>query len=215
MQIRFGEFTFDRDQRLLLRGNEAVHLTPKAMNLLEVLIENRPRAMSKTELLDLVWPDATVEEGNLKSVIAEIRRALGDEGKDSTYVRTVYGHGYAFSGDAATEDSRPHFELRSAIYVLHEEQRFMLEEGENILGRKPECSVFIDEISVSRQHAKITVSGKAAILEDLDSRNGTFLDGERIDRPVELRDGTAFRLGDAVLIYRFSDLDMETPIISR
>lgn len=215
MQIRFGEFTFDQEQRLLRRGDETVHLTPKAMSLLEVLVENRPRAMSKKELLDLVWPDVTVEEGNLKGVVAEIRRALGDEGKDPTWVRTIFGHGYAFAGDVDVDETRLPFVLRSAIYVVHEDQRFMLGEGENILGRSPECSVFIDEISVSRQHARITVRGKTAVLEDLDSRNGTFHDGERIDTPLELHDGTEFSLGDALLTYRFSDLDMETPIVER
>jgi DNA-binding winged helix-turn-helix (wHTH) protein len=214
MQIRFGEFTFDQGQRLLRRGDEPVHLTPKAMSLLAVLIENRPRAMSKKELLDLVWPDVVVEEGNLKSVVAEIRRALGDEGKDPTFVRTIFGHGYAFAGDVRIEELGLPFGLRSAIYVVYEDQRFMLAPGENVLGRSPECQVFIDAISVSRQHAKITVSGKRAILEDLGSRNGTFHDGKRIDAPLELHDGTEFQLGDAPLMYRFSDLDMETPMIN-
>lgn len=213
MQIRFGEFTFDQGQRLLRKGDGPVHLTPKAMSLLEVLLENRPRAMSKKELLDLVWPDVVVEEGNLKGVVAEIRRALGDEGKDSKFVRTVYGHGYAFVGEVTLEDLGLPFGLRSAIYVIYEDQRFMLKEGENILGRSPTCTVFIDAISVSRQHAKITVSGKTAILEDLESRNGTFHEGERIEAPFELHDGDEFSLGDAVLMYRFSDLDMETPMI--
>jgi len=213
MQIRFGDFTFDQEQRLLLRGSEPVHLTPKAMKLLEVLVENRPRAMSKQELLDLVWPDVVVEEGNLKSVVAEIRRALGDEGKDPTFVRTVFGHGYAFAGDVRIEDLGLSLGLRSAIYVVHEDQRFMLKQGENILGRSPESSVFIDAISVSRQHAKITISGKSAVLEDLDSRNGTFVYGKRIDAPIELYDGTEVCLGDAILTYRFSDLDMETPML--
>jgi len=213
MQIRFGEFTFDKGQRLLRRGDEPVHLTPKAMSLLEVLLENRPRAMSKKELLEAVWPDVVVEEGNLKSVVAEIRRALGDEGKDPKFVRTVFGHGYAFSGNVLVEDAGLPFELRSAIYVVHEDQRFMLGQGENILGRSPECTVFIDAISVSRQHAKITVTGKTAVLEDLDSRNGTFHHGKRIEGPVEIRDGAELGLGDAVLTYRFSDLDMETPML--
>lgn len=213
MRIRFGEFTFDQGQRLLRRGDETVHLTPKAMSLLEVLVENRPRAMSKKELFDLVWPDVVVEEGNLKSVVAEIRRALGDEGRDPKFVRTVYGHGYAFAGDATTDGPVMPFAPRSAIYVVHEDQRVMLVQGENVLGRSPECAVFIDEISVSRQHAKITVSGKTAVLEDLDSRNGTFHDGKRIDAPLELYDGTEFQLGEALLTYRFSDLDMETPLL--
>jgi DNA-binding winged helix-turn-helix (wHTH) protein len=213
MQIRFGAFTFDQEQRLLLHGTEPVHLTPKAMRLLEVLVENRPRAMSKKELLDLVWPDVVVEEGNLKSVVSEIRRALGDEGRDSTFVRTVFGHGYAFAGDATTDVPNLPLTLRSAIYILHGDLRFMLTEGENIMGRSPECAVFIDEISVSRQHARITVSGKAAVLEDLGSRNGTFHNGSRIEGPLELHDGTMFQLGDALLTYRFSDLDMETPML--
>ncbi len=213
MQIRFGEFTFDQGQRLLRRGDESVHLTPKAMRLLEVLVENRPRAMSKKELLDLVWPDVVVEEGNLKSVVAEIRRALGDEGKDPTFVRTVYGHGYAFAGDVKIEELRLPFALHSAIYVVYEDQRFKLTQGENIIGRSPDCTVFIDAISVSRQHAKVTITGKTATLEDLDSRNGTFVYGKRIDAPVELYDGTEFCLGDALLTYKFSDLDMETPML--
>jgi DNA-binding winged helix-turn-helix (wHTH) protein len=99
MLCRFGDFTIDIDTRRLRRLGQDVHLTPKAFDLLNLLIDNRDRAVSKAELQQKIWPSTFVEETNLASLIAEIRRALSG----SDWIRTVYGFGYQFVGTASRE----------------------------------------------------------------------------------------------------------------
>lgn len=99
MRLEFGEFAFDSATREVLRGAEAVHLSPKAFQLLLMLIERRPAAISKQDLQSGLWPDTFVSEANLGVLVAEIRSALGDNAREPRFIRTVYGFGYAFCGD--------------------------------------------------------------------------------------------------------------------
>ena len=96
MAIHFGDFTLDESQRQLFRGAEPVHLSPKAFQLLSILIHHHPRAVSKQELQELLWPGTFVNEGNLTSAVAEVRTALGDDRREARFIRTLYGFGYAF-----------------------------------------------------------------------------------------------------------------------
>ena len=73
---RFGDFTLDGDTRQLLSKNSEVHLSPKAFELLSMLVANRGRAVPKAELQEHLWPSTFVEETNLASLVVEIRRAL-------------------------------------------------------------------------------------------------------------------------------------------
>ena len=98
MRVQFDEFAFDGERRELRRLDEPVHLTPKAFELLELLIEQRPRAVRKDELRDRLWPDVVVEEANLKNLIAEIRAAVGGD-----VIRTVQRYGYAFIGEESAK----------------------------------------------------------------------------------------------------------------
>lgn len=97
--FRFGELTFDCGSHLLLRNGEEQHLSPKARQLLRMLLLKRPRAVSHEEIYDALWPSTFVSETNMTSVVSELRRALGDVTRSAQYIRTVHGFGYAFSGD--------------------------------------------------------------------------------------------------------------------
>ena len=103
MRVHFNDLTFDSDARELWRGSDRVHLSPKAFRLLEVLIEERPAALSKERLFEIVWPATYVAESNLASLIKEIRIALGDDARHPKLIRTVFRHGYAFAADATVE----------------------------------------------------------------------------------------------------------------
>ncbi len=92
----FGPFRLDPANRLLARNGETVHLSPKAFDMLVVLIENRGRLMGKDELLRRVWPDAFVEEGNLSVTIFSLRKALGDGTDGDQFIVTVQRRGYRF-----------------------------------------------------------------------------------------------------------------------
>src|SRR5258705_9711151 len=101
MHIRCGECTFDAVRRQVRRGDEPVHLSPRAFDLLALLIARRPRALSKDELLTALWPQTFVTEANLAGLIAEIRRELGEDAREPRFLRTVHGFGYAFSDGSA------------------------------------------------------------------------------------------------------------------
>ena len=203
MRTRFGDFTLDSATRQVLNNGEPLHLSPKAFELLSLLVQRRPDAMTKNELQDHLWPDTFVSEANLPGLVKEIRRVLGDDPKAQRFVRTLHGFGYAFGAEASTDDGTDKLPRRahSRFWVIAETPVALLE-GENILGRDPDATVWFDRPGVSRRHARIVVRGEAAMLEDLGSRNGTYLGAERIVEPAPLRDGDQIRLGSASVTFR-------------
>ncbi len=92
----FGSFCLDPKTRLLSRDGEPVPLTPKALVMLCVLVENRGHIVEKGDLIEKVWPDAVVEDGNLTFNIHLIRRALGEWEGGIRYIETVPRRGYRF-----------------------------------------------------------------------------------------------------------------------
>lgn len=200
-QVHFAEFTVDPITRQLLRGPDDLRLEPKAFALLSLLLEHRPRAVSKNDIQARLWPDAPVSEGSLTSLVAQIRLALQDERTQPRFIRTVRGFGYAFCAEAS---SNAHAAAPSPCSVVWGRRVLPMFEGENLLGRAEDASVRIEGRGVSRQHARIRVSGPAAVLEDLGSKNGTHLGGHPLDGPVELADGDVFHLGSQALVFRRS-----------
>jgi DNA-binding winged helix-turn-helix (wHTH) protein len=205
MPTSFGPFTLDRATRELRRGREVRHLEPKAFELLVLLVERRPAAVSKQEIRDCLWPDTFVSESTLTSLVAQVRQALGDAPRRTQYVRTVHGFGYAFSSEVGEEEARrPEALPRRAPRVEWEGRALPLEPGENILGRDDDVGLCIDARGVSRRHARIVVDGGRFTLEDLGSKNGTFLHDLRLNEPAGLRDGDAFHLGRTRLVFHSS-----------
>ena len=100
MQVGFGEFSLDTESRQLRRDNAERHLSPKAFELLRLLLEHRPRALSKAELHDRLWPSTFVSDATVTSLVAEVRAALGENARQGRFVRTVHRFGYAFKGTA-------------------------------------------------------------------------------------------------------------------
>ena len=102
MRIRFGRFTLDLETRQLTSDGHEIHLEPKAFDLLSALVLERPKALSKADLQERLWPGTFVTEANLSNLVAQIRAALGDPARASTFVRTAHGFGYAFCGEAVS-----------------------------------------------------------------------------------------------------------------
>ncbi len=204
MRLRFGDCVLDSDTRELFRKDKPVHLQPKAFRLLELLIENRPRALSKEELHGKVWPGTFVSEATLASAISDIRAVIGDAGHDSQFIRTVHGYGYAFAGQASEAGPRPAAlgNQEDEAYLVWEGAEAVLPAGESTIGRGAGVSVCIDDRSLSRWHARITVSADGAVLDDLGSKNGTFLGDSRVIGSRDLMDGDEIRLGSVQLVFR-------------
>lgn len=206
MAHRFGDFILDGDARRLLRDGAEVHLSPKAFDLLSALVANRTRVMSKAELLGLIWPSTFVEETNLAGLVLEIRRALRDTAATPKLIRTIYGFGYHFIGDVAqgTHSTSALEPPRERLWLTFEHRQVALMEGKQVVGRAPDVAIPIDLPGVSRCHARIAVAGREATIEDLGSKNGTLVNGQRISTPIRLTDGDEIRVGGAILTFRIA-----------
>ena len=198
---RFGDFTLDLDTRELRRDTTAIKLSPKALYLLEILVRNRPKALSKAVLLESLWPDSFVVEKNLVNLIAEIRDALGDDPANPRFVRTVHRFGYSFTQPQADSTSTP-AAGHAVARLVWSDGRAGLADGEHVIGRDPDLVLFLDAPSVSRRHAVIRVTGDQATLEDLGSKNGTFIGDRRLSTVTALADGDTIRVGSVTLTFR-------------
>ena len=207
MVYKFGPFALDTDTRQLLADGTEVHLSPKAFELLLRLIEHRARAVSKVELQEMLWPSLFVGETNLATLIAEVRRVIRDSAQAPEFIRTIHRFGYRFIGPVTgTSDTA----APAQMVVKSADRDFVLVEGVTIIGRAQDAAIRVDSGGVSRHHARITVTGTQALLEDLDSKNGTFVSGNRIEAPALLGDGDQIRLGSVVLTFRISSETRET-----
>jgi len=208
--FRFGEFTFDCGSRLLMRNGVNRHLSLKAQHLLQLLILARPRALSRDELYDALWPATFVCETNLAGIINEVRRALGDDARAASYIRTIHGFGYAFCGDVVSMSAAA---TNSVAATLHcEERSYPLREGENLVGRARDCGVVILAPTISRRHSLITIYDDSFSIRDLDSTNGTFVDGQRIGRlPVMATNRVRIAFGSVAASINFRDIPTTNP----
>jgi DNA-binding winged helix-turn-helix (wHTH) protein len=200
-RVTFGEFVLDLDARDLVRNGQSVVLSPKAFDLLEMLVESRPTALSKTDLQERLWPATFVVDKNLTNLVVEIRHALGDTPTRARFIRTVHRFGYAFREPptAEVDGARPvgrlarfRLEWLGGHVILHD--------GEYILGRDPRADVFLDSPSVSRRHARIRIAPGRITIEDLDSKNGTFVGTVAVHSPTPVEGHGSIRLGSTELI---------------
>lgn len=193
----FGPFRLDLRGGELLRDNAAVDLEPKVFALLVYLIANRGRLLRRQELLDTIWPDAHVTDASLSQAVASLREALEDDVRQPRYIATLTRRGYKFVGNVS-EDRGSVYHIRYGL------QDYILAPGENIIGRAGDAAVRIRSDEVSRYHARILITSSGAQIEDLGSRNGTRVRGERIERACDLQDGDEIIIGSATLTFQIS-----------
>jgi hypothetical protein len=195
MRISFGEFLLDSGTRQLEKSGEPVHLTGKAFQLLVLLAGERPRVISKKEIYDVLWPEVYVQEANIKNLVAELRAAVGDD-----VIRTERGAGYAFSAEA--KDELPLVGSRYSVVING--VAFALREGRNVIGRDSAAHIRIDLAAVSRRHAAININGDEALVQDLGSRNGTWLNGEKLEAARPLRPGDEIRIAQTAIRFQIA-----------
>lgn len=214
MRLRFGEVTLDPEARLLLKGPDPVHLAPKAFDLLLRLVKERPRALSREQLIEGIWPDVVVTEANLTSLVNDVRTAIGDDAKRPVYVKTHHGFGYSFAADVVVE--RAPAPARSGVrhWLVWGLNVLPLSEGENVLGRDADADVWIGDPSVSRRHACVRIADGTARLADLGSKNGTVVAGARITGEAALADGDRFRIGVVELVFRAASVSSSTATVA-
>jgi DNA-binding winged helix-turn-helix (wHTH) protein len=208
VRVRFGVFTLDGDVRQLTRAGTALHLSPKAFDLLTMLIERRPAVVEKAALRQRLWPDVNVVDAALTNLIAEIRAVLREGTAESSLVRTVHGIGYAFAGEPTDEPVERASETPRAtpFWLVWKDRPIVLAPGDHLIGRDAACDVWLDADGVSRTHARIRVVAggdqRGVTIEDLSSTNGTYIQRRRVTGETRLQNGDRIRMGDATLVFR-------------
>ena len=205
MRASFEGCVFDSETRQLSRDGKALPLSPKAFDLLELLLSERPKAVARKEIQARLWPSTFVSEGNLANLVMELRTALGDQARKPQIIRTVSRFGYAFCADAEEGGARsapPAARNGAAYRLIWGVREIALNPGENLIGREQAAVVWIDHESVSRRHARITIGDDDATLEDLGSKNGTFVKARRIRGAVRLADKDLLKIGPASMVFR-------------
>ena len=200
MRLKFADCVLDLRTRQLERQGRKVPLEPKVYELLEILIRRRPSVVTNNELDELLWPQVYVARTSLTRLVSELRAAVGDTPQGSQIIRTAYKKGYAFCAEVAAMGSMA--ASPATLELIWNKQCFALADGEHLAGRDADCAVVIDASSVSRRHARITVLGGVATIEDLDSTNGTQVNGTRISGLTPIAPGDELSLGREALQVR-------------
>jgi DNA-binding winged helix-turn-helix (wHTH) protein len=202
MKYVFATFSFDPVSGELRRNGARVPLLGTASELLRVLIEERHRIVSKDELLRRLRRGAPVEEGNLTTYVTKLRSSLYDDAQTPQFIRTHHGVGYRFIGELRNDPARRTRPV-SGFALEWEGRELPLRNGENIVGRTAaQASIVIADPEVSSAHARIVVQGDSATIEDLGSKNHTFVRNERVTGPHPLQPGDGIRLGGPSVIFR-------------
>jgi len=198
----------DEGARVVRRDGIDIHVAPKAFELLLLLVRNQPNAVPHDQLHAALWPGIHVSETSLAALVTQLRKALGDTSEDGRVIRTLHRVGYAFVGDVVIA-GHPPIAGAPVCRLLWRGESIEIPAGEATIGRDRGCAVRIDADSVSRHHARLTVTGGEASIEDLGSKNGTWVDGERIHGTAPLTDGAYFRVGSESI--RFDVANDERP----
>jgi DNA-binding winged helix-turn-helix (wHTH) protein len=207
VSVRFGPFRFHADRRQLLRDGREVHVTPKAFDLLALLIERAPAVVTKAEIHKQLWPDTFVSEATLIGLVKEMRRAMDDH--ESAIIRTAHRVGYAFA--APVEADTPAGTAPAATHwLVVGTRRIALRNGVNVIGRDPEATVWLDVAGVSRRHAHIILENGAATLEDLGSKNGTLVGDRPVRGRVPLRNADRIQVATELLVLHVSGSGVST-----
>jgi len=210
--FRLGPWTVDPAACELRNGERVIRLRPKVMDLLAALARNPGQVLTKQVLLDMVWPDVTVGDASLTVAVGELRDALGDDLESPDYISTIPRRGYRLIAPVKRLD---HDRVRpggSRFWLTGAGVELVLRQGENLIGRAPEAHIRIESPKVSRRHARIVVDGETAVVEDVGSKNGTFVGEVRVNGPTPLAHGDQLRLGQLAALLRVVVADRESTI---
>jgi DNA-binding winged helix-turn-helix (wHTH) protein len=213
VRLQFDDLTFDPDSRQLWSNGTEARLSPKAFDLLSLLIERRPRAVSKADIHERLWPGTFVSDSSLPSLVSEIREAIDDHRRKPRLLRTLHGFGYAFQ---APEAQAPPDAASSAPkgWLTGTTEEIALSAGENVLGREGPDVILLKSGAVSRRHARIVIDARGAVVEDLGSKNGTYVNDRRVSGPTAVNEGDQVRIGSLLFTFRSSQPASTTETLS-
>ena len=204
MRQQFDDLTFDPDSRRLLAAGVEVRLSPKAFDLLALLIERRPHAVPKADIRQRLWPGTFVSESSIPSLISEVRLAIADHQRQPRLVRTLHAFGYAF--EAA--DGAPGVDAAGASapagWLVSPNARIPLATGPHVLGREGPGVIGLQSTAISRRHARIVIDEHGARVEDLGSKNGTYVNDRPVQGPTPITDGDQVRFASLPFTFRLA-----------
>jgi DNA-binding winged helix-turn-helix (wHTH) protein len=214
VRLQIDNLIFDSSARQLWVNGTEVHVSTKAFDLLALLIERRPEAVSRAELHARLWPGTFVSASSLPSLVSEIRVAIDDRQRDPHLIRTVHAFGYALqSQDRATPNGAVAAESAPSGWLVGTAE-IALFAGENVLGREGSGVTLLNSSTVSRRHARIVIEADGVTIEDLGSKNGTYVNDRRVDLATPIGDGDRLRVGTLVFTYRRSPAADSTQSVS-
>jgi DNA-binding winged helix-turn-helix (wHTH) protein len=200
VRLQIDNLVFDSSSRQLWMDGVGIHLSNKAFDLLALIIERRPEVVSRADLHARLWPDTFVSASSLPSLISEIRVAIDDRHRQPHLIRTVHGFGYAFQSPDC--QAHPASAKAGPIAWLVGVEEVGLFAGENVLGREGPGVTLLKSSTVSRRHARLVIEVDGSVLEDLGSKNGTYVNDRRVELPTPVVDGDQLRVGSLVFIFR-------------
>ncbi len=201
--FRLGHWLVEPKLGQISCGERTVRVRPRAMELLACLAAAGGDVVSRQQLIDTVWRTSFVSDNVVSQVVTELRQALGDDARRPTYIQNVPRRGYRLVARVTYLEGEPvgggqtsQFTLASGL-ATH-----ALKPGGNLVGRGSSADIRIDLSEVSRSHARIVVEGGTVTIEDLGSKNGTFVNGRRISGLHPLAEGDEVRLGSPAARFR-------------
>ncbi len=203
--FRLGQWMVEPTLDRISQDGREVRLRPRAMDVLTVLALSAGKLVSKRSLIDDVWHTEFVSDHALTQVVAELRAALGDDAGNPSFIENIPRRGYRLvaSVTPVAESAVSNNGVSMPFKLETEDGSRPLIQGQNVIGRTDEADISIDKTEVSRCHAVITVQGTSAIIEDLGSKNGTYVNGRQIEGPATLNNGDEIWIGRSVARMRF------------
>jgi DNA-binding winged helix-turn-helix (wHTH) protein len=200
---RFGVFDLDPRTGELHKRGVRVHLQEQPFQILTLLLERGGDLVTRDELRQRLWSEdvfVAFEQG-LNNAVAKIRTALGDSAESPRFVETLERRGYRFIATVEWTSTEPGAKPAAPmVHLAVGDQTMAVRDGSHVIGRDPTADLWVSSTLVSRQHARLVVRGGQVTIEDLGSRNGTFVNGVRLTAPVTLANGDDVRLGAVPMV---------------
>jgi DNA-binding winged helix-turn-helix (wHTH) protein len=219
-RVRFGVFEVDLRTGELRKRGAKVALQEQPFQVLALLLARAGDLVTREELRQRLWADSVFVDFDLglNKAVAKLRTALGDSAESPRFIETLERRGYRFIADVVEVghlDGQVPLPAHAALPVraprvirlVGDGRVLPLAEGVHLLGRDPVAAVCIDSAVVSRRHASITVARDSLSIEDHTSRNGTFLNGRRIESQSAIVHGDEVRIGPARFVVSASPLE--------
>ena len=211
--FQIGDWLVEPDLDRISRGDERRTIRPRVTELL-VALSHRSGELAATQyLVDAVWGTEFVTVNALTQLVAELRRALDDDPKNPRYVETIPRRGYRLIAPFTPpgRSNRPDHPGELHFVLVDEDgAEVVLDPGESIIGRSPDATIRVDVPEISRHHVRIVVGGPTATIEDLGSKNGTYLRGRRIEGTVEIGNADEIQIGADLARFRVRVIDDRT-----